>query len=352
MDLESILYGNSLRTWLFAVGLTVVVFLAVDLVRRFIVRRLSDFAAKTATQWDDIAAAVLRRTNFLFVGSVAVVVGARVLTIDEKIHDRLEQAATLAFLLQLGLWGVEAIRQLVGGYRAKQLESDRGAATMAGALGFVGQLVLWAVVVLLILDNLGVNISALVAGLGVGGIAVALATQKILGDLLASLAIVFDKPFVIGDTVKVDALMGTVESIGLKTTRIRSLSGEQLIFSNADLLESRVHNFGRLQERRNVLLIGVTYQTPRAKLEAVPGILRGAIEAEGEALVRHDRSHFKSFGAYSIDFESVYWVKSAEFVVHMDVQQRILLRIHEAFEREGIQFAYPTQTVFVERTAS
>jgi small-conductance mechanosensitive channel len=214
----------------------------------------------------------------------------------------------------------------------------------------VVRLALWSVILLLALDNLGVDVTALVAGLGVGGIAVALAVQNVLGDLFASLSIVLDKPFVIGDFVNVGELVGTVEHIGLKTTRVRSLSGEQIVFSNADLLGSRIRNFGRMYERRVVFTIGVTYQTPRSKLIAIPRIIREAVEARQKT--RFDRSHFKEYAASSIDFETVYFVLDPNFNAYMDIQQEINLQIHERFEAEGIEFAYPTQTVFLAQASA
>jgi small-conductance mechanosensitive channel len=213
------------------------------------------------------------------------------------------------------------------------------------ALGFVGRLVLWSIILLLILDNLGVNVTALVAGLGVGGIAVALAVQNILGDLFASLSIALDKPFAVGDFLIIDEHLGSVEHIGLKTTRLRSLSGEQLVFSNTDLLGSRIRNYGRMYERRVMFKIGVTYQTPREKLELIPGIIRQAVEAQQQ--VRFDRSHFQSYGDFALVFETVYYVLGPDYNLYMDIQQAINLSIHEGFEEHAIEFAYPTQTVHV-----
>jgi small-conductance mechanosensitive channel len=217
-------------------------------------------------------------------------------------------------------------------------------------MGFVGRLVLWAVVLLLVLDNLGVDVTALVAGLGVGGIAVALAVQNILGDLFASLSIVLDKPFTIGDFLIIDDYLGSVEHIGLKTTRMRSLSGEQLVFSNTDLLKSRIKNYGRMFERRVIFDIGVTYQTPREKLQMIPDIIRSAIEAQEP--VRFDRSHFRAYGDFSLSFETVYYVLKPDYNLYMDIQQAINLHIHARFEAEGIEFAYPTQTLFVEKSGA
>ncbi len=203
-------------------------------------------------------------------------------------------------------------------------------------------------ILLLVLDNLGVNITALVAGLGVGGIAVALAMQTILGDLFASLSIVLDKPFVVGDFLIIGDLLGSVEYVGLKTTRLRSLSGEQLVFSNSDLLGSRIRNYGRMYERRVQFNIGVTYQTPRDRLVKIPQIIREAVEQQSDT--RFDRSHFKEYGDFSLVFESVYYVMGPDYNKYMDIQQAINLHIHERFEQQGIEFAYPTQTLFVQQT--
>jgi small-conductance mechanosensitive channel len=216
-------------------------------------------------------------------------------------------------------------------------------------IGVVVRAVIWAVVLLLTLDNLGVDITALVAGLGIGGIAVALAVQNVLGDLLASLSIALDKPFVVGDFLIVGEFMGSVEYIGIKSTRLRSLSGEQIVMSNADLLGSRVRNYGRMQERRVVFAVGVTYETPREMVEAIPGMIREIVQAQDN--IRFDRCHFAKFGPASLDYEAVYYVLSADYNQYMDTQQRINLRIFEAFALRGIEFAYPTQKIWLAQPA-
>jgi small-conductance mechanosensitive channel len=167
----------------------------------------------------------------------------------------------------------------------------------------------------------------------------------VLGDLFASLSIVLDRPFVIGDFIIVDDMVGTVEYVGLKTTRVQSLSGEQIVFANADLLNSRIRNFKRMYQRRIVFTLGVTYQTPRAQLEQIPSIIRAAVERQENA--RFDRSHFLSYGDFSLNFETVYHVLVPDYNVYMDIQQAINLEIHREFEAAGIEFAYPTQTLFM-----
>ena len=215
------------------------------------------------------------------------------------------------------------------------------------ALSFLARLLLWVTVLLLVIDNLGIDVTALVAGMVIGGIAIALAVQNILSDLFASLSIVLDKPFVNGDFVVVGDMAGSVEHVGIKTTRIRSISGEQLVFSNSDLLQSRIRNFGRMQQRRVVFSLGVTYQTPAEKLERIPALLRAAIETQEK--VRFDRSHFASYGDSALNFETVYYVESSDYAEHMDILQAINLRIYRSFEDAGIEFAYPTQTLFLEK---
>ncbi len=169
--------------------------------------------------------------------------------------------------------------------------------------------------------------------------------QNILGDLFASLSIVLDKPFIVGDFITVDDMLGSVEYVGLKTTRLRSLSGEQLVFSNSDLLSSRIRNYGRMHERRVLFTVGVIYETPRDKLERIPDLIREAVEAQDRA--RFDRSHFMGYGDFSLDFETVYYVLTRDYNIHMDVQQEILFGIHERFEQAGIEFAYPTRKLFL-----
>jgi len=200
--------------------------------------------------------------------------------------------------------------------------------------------------ILIGLDNLGINITTLIAGLGISGIAVALAIQNILGDLFASFSIVLDKPFVIGDFIIIDEYMGAVEHIGLKTTRIRSLSGEQLIFSNADLLKSRIRNYKRMFERRVVFSLGVVYQTPYEKMSKIPEIIRQAVEKNDH--VRFDRAHFNAFGDYALLFETVYWIQDPDYTTYMNIQQAINLDILKQFGEVGIEFAYPTQTTMLQ----
>ena len=344
------LFGNLLANWLAAFAVTSGVLVLFYAFKRVAMTRLSRLASRTAAYWDDSLVELLARTHFLFLIVVALYIGSLMLAIPDTLRRGLFTAAAIALVVQAGIWLNNFIVFWLKRDLVHRKEKDPASVATVTAAAFVGRLVLWSVVALLILENLGVDVTALVAGLGIGGVAVALAVQNILGDLFASLSIVLDKPFAVGDFLIVDDLLGSVEHVGLKTTRLRSLSGEQLVFSNADLLGSRIRNYGRMYERRVVFNIGVTYQTYRDKLRLIPSLIRETIEELDK--VRFDRSHFKGYGDFALTFETVYYVLSPDYTLYMDIQEAINLRIHEHFEREGIEFAYPTQTLFIEKTSN
>jgi small-conductance mechanosensitive channel len=271
-----------------------------------------------------------------------------------ELPARLERVAALgavvALLAQGGLWASALLAAwLERRFRAARSQDPDGATTLR-LIGFAAQGVLWLLVALLALDQLGFDVTALIAGLGIGGVALALAVQSVLGDVFACAAIALDKPFVVGDFIVVDGLRGTVESVGLKTTRVRSLDGELLVFSNADLLKSRVRNFKQLRERRIQFGVGVTYGTAPDKLRRIPRWLREAVEAQPKA--RFDRAHFKGYGDSALEFEIVYCVLEPDYNVYMDVQQSLNLAIYERFAAERVEFAFPTRTLFVKHDSS
>jgi small-conductance mechanosensitive channel len=312
-------------------------------VRRLGVRHLAALAARTTNRVDDLALALFRGTRTYFLAAVALWPAANLLSLPPVGTRALQILAVIVAILQAGTWGNVVIAHLLE-HRVQRLrEEDPAGATTLTALTVLARIGLWAALLLLALDNVGIDITALVAGLGIGGVAIALATQNILGDLFASLSIVLDKPFVVGDFIIVGDLLGTVEHVGLKTTRVRSLSGEQLVFSNADLLDSRIRNFKRMTERRVVFNLGVTYQTPEERLAAIPGLLRGIITSEPG--VRFDRAHFKDYGDSALTFEVVYFVLDPDYNTYMDTQERINFAIFRRFAGDGIDFAYPTRTV-------
>ena len=345
--LDWTLYANPLRGWLLALLVAAAAFAALRLLAAILLRSLKRISARTTTGLDDILTEVVRGTRGWFLVAVALFAGSLMLVLPARVERVLEHAVVLVLLAQLAVWGRVTVRTYVNRYTARNLEADAASVTTVRALGFLATVALVSVLVLMGLANLGIDITALVAGLGIGGVAIALAVQNVLGDLFASLSIVLDKPFVHGDFIVVDDLAGTVEHVGMKTTRLRSLSGEQLVLSNSDLLQSRIRNYKRMQERRVVASIAVVYRTPPATLERIPGILREAVEAQPE--VRFDRAHLKSLGASSLDFELVYFVLAPEFELHMERQQAILLEVFRRFGDEGIEFAFPTQTLVLER---
>jgi small-conductance mechanosensitive channel len=341
--------GNPVRAWLSAIGASAATWLVLKLVAGVLVRRLSGLAGKTRTTWDDVIIYALHHTRGAVLVLVAVYAGSLVLELPARAVDLLAHLAVIALLIQIGIWLSAGVRRWVELSREQRAPDDAAAVMTTNVVGIVFRIALWSMVLLLGLDNLGVDVTALVAGLGVGGIAVALAAQSILGDLFASVSIVLDRPFVLGDSLAVDDLVGRVEEIGLKTTRLRSVSGEQLVFSNTDLLNSRIRNYGRMFERRVVLELGVTYHTSHAHLQEIPGMVKTFVEEHGDR-VRFERAHFARYGDTALIFETVYYVLSSDYKEHMDIQQAINLAIHQHFEDAGIEFAYPTQTLFVQRS--
>ena len=253
--------------------------------------------------------------------------------------------ATVAFFLQLGLCASAFISGWIVNVRQDSLQKDPSTTSALSILSFIGRVVAWAVLLLLLLDNLGFDVNALVAGLGIGGIAIGLALQNILGDLFASLSIVLDKPFQVGDFVVIDDFSGSVENIGLKTTRLRSLSGEVLVFSNGDLTKSRLRNYKLMKERRIPFSFGLTFDATPEQLEQVPGAVKKVVDTQEQA--RFDRAHFTGFGDSSLDFEAVYWMLTPDYAAYRDVQQAINLGLMREFAALGVDFAFPTRTLML-----
>lgn len=336
--LDSLFLGNPLRLWVIAVSLALLTFVLLGLAKKFGGPKAAARAGKSAAEWDDFAAELVRRTHYFFLLMISILLGSYFVALPDSSRLFLKRLAVLALLIQLAFW----VNGLYDSWRARiqqhrKQDGPAGLATYA-AFGFMVRLAVWTVVALLALDNFGIHITALVAGLGVGGIAVALAIQNILGDMFASMSIVLDKPFVVGDFIVVDDLQGTVERIGLKTTRVRGLGGEQLVFANSDLLKSRVRNYQRMTERRAVFALKVIPETPPEKLAAIPGVIKGIIDAQ--ELARFERSCFKAFGDFSLNFENSYYVKAPDYGTYMDVQQAINLAVCRRFKEEGIELAY------------
>lgn len=344
--LNQVFLGSTVLRWLLAL-LTLLVLLAGMVIWRWLfIRHLKVRVPRTNTVLDDFGLVITKTTKTPLVLLLALYAASLWLSLPGQLSTLLRSLAVIVLLVQIGIWGSALIARWAARYEERNQAINTAAAGTARLLGFLARLALYIVIFLLILDNIpGIEVTTLLASLGIGGIAVALAVQNILGDLFASLSIAIDKPFVVGDFIAVGNETGTVEEIGLKTTRLRSISGEQLIFSNTDLLASRIRNFGRMEERRIVFTIGVAYETETARLAAIPELLRTIVAAQPHT--RFDRAHFARFEAYDLTFEVVYFVLSPDFKLYMDIQQAINLAIVERFRAEGIDITYPTQQVYL-----
>lgn len=338
-------YGNSFADWVLAGILAFAVWTGLSIVRRLISSRYRKFSTVHRPAPIRLIFYLLGSTRQFLVLSVALYVGQESLTFPPKVQHVVDNTVLTLVLLQVGLWAGRAVRFYL---EVKELERgpDRVFAGSLNIINFVAGILIWSLLILLALENLGVNITALLAGLGVGGVAVALALQNVLGDLFASLSIALDKPFVVGDMLLVDEFRGEVERIGIKTTRLRSDTGEQIVISNADLLKSRVRNFGRSSEQRALATIRVTYATPGEKLRTIPELLESIVRQQANA--RFERCHLKTLGDSCLQFELSYFVQQPKINPLLDLQQAVNFRIIDEFRRLGIEFAYPTQRVLVE----
>lgn len=344
--MEYVILKNPVAEWLVALVVVLAVAAGLDALKSILARRLAALAARTDNRWDDIAVAALRATKLVVLAIVGIYAGASLLAVSPKVQVFLDRLTITALLFQVALWGDHALRTWLAATRAQRNE-DPDRITSSAAITFLVRVALWAVVALMVLDNLGVNITTLVASLGIGGIAIALAVQSILGDLFASLSIVLDKPFVVGDFIIVDKMLGTVERIGLKTTRVRSLSGEQIVFSNNDLLKSRIQNLRRMESRRIVFQFGVSHLTPAPVLRELQTMIREIVSAQ--PLVRFDRAHLASIAAPVFNYEVVYYVDNTDYAVYMDTQQEIYLQLLGGLQARGVELALPVQTVRLAR---
>ena len=332
--------GNSLEDWALALLVTLLATAAMAAVRALVLRRMAARSAATETRLDDLVVKMLSRTYLLFIVAFGVYFGSTFLELSRPRALFVSRIAVAALLMQVAVWGDVGLRAWRNQLYQAQDSTRRNSSAI---LGFSLRLTLWVIVFLMVLDNFGVNITALVASLGVGGIAVALAVQNILGDLFASLSITLDKPFEIGDFIIVGEVLGSVEHIGLKTTRVRGLGGEQVVFSNGDLLKSRIHNHKRMETRRVAFVLRVAYGVTDAQLARVPLMIREVVDAE--PMAAFERAHFFNYGEWSLNIEVVYHFQSPDYIAHMDTQQAILLEIYRRFAREGIQFAHPLSIV-------
>ncbi len=347
--LETMYWGNSVRSYLVAGGVLLAILLAIRISKYILVTRVGRLVARTETGLDDILLRMVEATKLWLTLFIAFYAASLFLILPPELAHKSQTAAVIALLVQIGVWANAAIGATVQRMREKKMALGETAGIgILAMIGFFVRVVVWVILFLLILDNLGIDVTALVAGLGIGGIALALAVQNVLQDVFASVSITLDRPFEIGDTIHIDEHLGTVQHIGIKTTRLRSVNGEELVFSNADLLKSRIRNYKRMFERRVLFTVGVTYSTPVAVLEQLPAAFREIVERQKGT--RFDRAHFKALGQSSLDFEIAYFVNSPDYVVMMDTQQLVCLDILRHLEELGVALAFPTRTVYLEKT--
>jgi len=346
--LNRTLLENTLDAWLIAVGIALAVFILMIVIKRLFQNRVKKLVEKTKLSADDFIIPLLDQTRWFSLLALGLLLGVQFLQLPGEVELWFDRVMRIILSIQVGFWGTGLISYYISRSVKEKIDLDHGDdATTLDALGLILKIALWIILVLIILDNLNVEVNSLITSLGIGGIAVALAVQNILGDLFSSLSIALDKPFSIGDFITVDDYEGTVEDIGLKSTRVRSLSGEEVVFSNSDLLNSRIRNYKRLEERRISFSIGVVYGTPADKLAAIPKIVEEIITPLEN--VRYDRTHFKNLGDFALEYSIVYFVLVPDYVSYLEVQQTINLELYRRFEMEGIEFAFPTQTVFLEQ---
>ncbi len=336
------LYGNSLAEWITAAVITGGVYFGLWFVRGLIKRHYKRYLTGEHPTPVRMLAYLAGNTKQILFLALALYAANASLTLPPKVEHRLANLALLLVLLQTGLWAGRSLRFYLE-LKEQQRGPDRSFAGSLDIINFLARILIWSLLILVALDNLGVNITALLAGLGVGGVAVALALQNVLGDLFASLSIALDKPFVVGDSLNIDSFTGKVEHIGIKTTRLRSETGEQIVLSNADILKSRVRNYGRASELRAVTTLRVAYDTPTDKLLAIPKMLEAIVVAQPNA--RFDRCHLKNFGEWALQYELSYFRQNPTEYPLLDLQQTVNFRIIEEFRRNGVQFALPTQAV-------
>ena len=337
---ERTLWGNSPEEWLWAAILAMAVWAALWLLRKAIALRYRRYLAGPGSPPQRIAPDIAGSTRQFFMLAIALLAGKAQLTLPPRAQLILQNIVLVLVLLQAGIWAIRSIRLLLDNKRHGRSADPTLTGSMA-VIMLVSQLVVWSLLILVALENFGVNITALLAGLGVGGVAVALALQNVLGDLFASMSIALDKPFVVGDALSIDAFSGTVERIGVKTTRLRSDAGEQIILSNADILRSRVRNYGNAAQLRVLSTIRVSYDTPPEKLRAIPKLLESIVQAQPHT--RFERCHLKCLGEWAVQFELSYFRLDPGVFPLLDLQHEVNCRILEEFRREGIKVASAAQ---------
>jgi len=341
---DRILFGNPFSDWAIAIGIVIASFALIKILKGPVLRKLKKWAEKTTFTFDDFIVMGIERTLIPFLYFAAIFGAFDYLTFNTVTTHVIKVAKLFIITFFILRLINSAIQYFIFSFLEKQENSDVKK-KQAGSLLIILKGVVWILGLVFLINNLGYNVTTIITGLGIGGIAVALAAQAVLGDFFSYFVIFFDRPFEIGDFIILDdKTIGAVEYIGVKTTRVRAISGEQIVCSNKDLTDSRVHNYKKMLRRRVVFSIGVIYQTTSEQMKKIPGIIKSIIDSTDNATF--DRSHFSAFGDFSMNFETVYFIETPDYNQYMDAQQKIYLELLETFEKENIEFAYPTQTLF------
>ena len=343
---NTVYFGNTLINWLIAAAIITGGLILLRLTKSVVLVLLKKWSQKTSNSLDDFLVSMVEKSLIPFIYVMVIYTGLHWLKLSTGATSVISTILLLVSTFFI-LKSITATLQYFIHSFLKTREDGEAKQKQVRGILLIGKSLIWIMGIVFLLDNMGYNISTIIAGLGIGGIAIALAAQTILGDLFSYFVILFDRPFEIGDFIIVDDKMGVVENIGIKTTRLRNLAGEQLVCSNKDLTDSRIHNYKRMEKRRVVFNLGVTYQTTPALLESIPAMVEKIISNKDDVLF--ERAHFSGFGDFSLNFEIVYYILSGDYILFMDQQQNINFEIYRTFERKKISFAYPTQSLFISK---
>lgn len=339
---QQTLFSNYIWQYVFGIGIFIGLLIVLKLFQLTLLSWARKWANKTTNNLDDTLVKVLTHIKFPVYLILAFYGSMQLLTLPEKLNYTLSSLVIITLVYQ----AIITINVLID-YLAEKYLNGQSKQSPIQLIKIISKITLWALGILLVLSNIGINITSLITGLGIGGIAIALAVQNILGDLLSSFAIYFDKPFEIGDYIVIGEDKGTVEKIGIKTTRLRTPEGQQLVVSNHDITSARIHNYKNMKKRRITFTFGVTYETPVDKLKNIPDIVKNIFA--GIDVTELDRVHFKELADFSLNYEVVYYMLKPEYPIYMATQQEINLTLMEKFAKEKIEFAFPTQTIIVQK---
>ena len=338
-------FGNSLLEYTKALGLFIILLIVFKIVQYIILRKLGNLAKKTKTDIDDTLITIVKSLKPPFYWFLAFFFAVRFLALG-ALTVKIINGILAVWIVYQVIAGIQILINYILNKKFAK-EDDAGAKAAINYIGLISKIILWSGGLLLIFSNIGIDITSLIAGLGIGGIAIAFALQNILSDLFSSFAIYFDKPFAIGDFIVTGNHSGIVEKIGIKTTRIRALQGEEIVISNNELTSARIQNFKKLEKRRIVSSFGILYETPIEKIKKVKSIVENIFKNLENT--EFSRVHFKQLGDFSLNFEVVYSITTNDYNIYMDTQEKFNLALMEAFESEQIEFAYPTQKIFIDK---